>query len=198
MPPPPSPTTHTHTHYSRNRNNNTLTHDKRRAKWRNPIHFGADNCTCPVFFPHKHVSNSIFTIFALTQKAIRSKHALKIKAPESDWTSGSHSCIRRQMYALNYGDIGTNAVPGDTASWVQRECFRGQQCCSATVHSHWNAFPFLPNSSNDTHMPLITTQDFVATVLARCLPQQVTSRFNCYGLLTLSHSVYSSLHFEEL
>ena len=74
---------------------------------------------------HNQVSNSIFTKFALIRQAIRSKHALKIKLPEFDWTSGSHSCIGRQMYSLNYGDIGTNAVPGDRASWVQSECFRG-------------------------------------------------------------------------
>jgi hypothetical protein len=29
------------------------------------------------------------------------------------------------MYRLNYGDIGTNAVPGDRASRVQSKCFRG-------------------------------------------------------------------------
>ena len=164
---------------------------------KNPIHFGEDKCTFSVFFPQNHVSNTVFTIFELTQQAIRFKHALKIKAPESDWTSGSHSCIRRQMYALNYGDIGTNAVPGDIASWVQCECFRGSSAVQRPYTATETRSRFY-ETIRTTHMPMITTQLLVATVLARCLPQQVTSRFNCYGLLTLCRSLYSSRHFEEL
>jgi hypothetical protein len=162
---------HTHTHTTVETATITLLHMTKDTR-SGEIRFISDQATALILYSlHTTTFPMLFlTISLLTQHAIRSKHALKIKVPQSDWTSGSHSCIRGQMYALNYGDIRTNAVPGDRASWVQSECFRGSSGVQRPYTATETRSHFYEIVRTCTYMPLITTQLLLSTVLARCLP----------------------------